>query len=175
MVCRRRETASQTSRRFVTTTSAWNEERALALITERQHLPGAMLPMLHALQEEFGYVPSDAFPLLADALNISRAEVVGVVRFYHDFKEQPGGRHVLKLCRAESCQSMGCDALVGHIERSLGIELGETTNDGALTVEAVYCLGNCALSPAAMLDDRLYGRVNAAKADRLIAGARSAS
>ncbi|MGE0058945.1 MAG: formate dehydrogenase subunit gamma [Dehalococcoidia bacterium] len=159
----------------MTTTSTWDEERALALIRERQHLPGALLPMLHALQEEFGYVSSDALPLLADALNISRAEVVGVVRFYHDFKEEPGGRHVLKVCRAESCQSMGCDDLVGHIERSLGIELGETTNDGALTVEAVYCLGNCALSPAAMLDNRLYGRVNAAKADRLIAQARSSS
>jgi formate dehydrogenase subunit gamma len=129
--------------------------------------------MLHALQEEFGYVPSDAFPLLADALNISRAEVVGVVRFYHDFKEEPTGRHLLKVCRAESCQAMGCDALVEHIEGALGVDLGATTADGALTVEEVFCLGNCALSPAVMLDDRLHGRVTAAKADRLIASARS--
>jgi formate dehydrogenase subunit gamma len=159
----------------VTTALVWDEERAIALIREHQHLPGALLPMLHALQDEFGYISDLAFPLLADALNISRAEVVGVVRFYHDFKEQPGGRHVLKVCRAESCQSMGCDALIGHIERSLGIELGGTTNDGALTIEPVYCLGNCALSPAAMLDDRLYGRLDNAKADRLIARARSES
>jgi formate dehydrogenase subunit gamma len=159
----------------VTTASTWDEERALALIEERKSLPGALLPMLHALQEEFGYVSDLAYPLLADALNISRAEVVGVVRFYHDFKEQLGGRHLLKICRAESCQSMGCEALVGHIEQSLGVELGGTTADGALTVEAVYCLGNCALSPAAMLDDRLYGRLDNTKADRLIARARSDS
>ena len=136
-------------------------------------MPGALLPMLHALQDEFGYVPSDAFPLLADALNISRAEVVGVVRFYHDFREAPGGRHVLKVCRAESCQAMGCDALIGHIESSLGIELGGTTADGALTVEEVFCLGNCALSPAVMLDGRLHGRVSTVSADRLIVQARS--
>lgn len=157
----------------MTTASPWNEERALVLIRERQQLPGALLPVLHALQDEFGYIPSEAFPLLADVLNISRAEVVGVVRFYHDFKEQPGGRHLLKLCRAESCQAMGCDALVDHLHQRLGIELGETTADGALTVEAVYCLGNCALSPAAMLDGRLHGRVDAAKVDRLVAAARS--
>ena len=154
---------------------AWDSERAVALIRERQHLPGALLPMLHALQDEFGYVDAEAFPLLAEALNISRAEVVGVVRFYHDFKEEPTGRHMLKVCRAESCQSMGSDALIEHLERSLGVELGNTTADGALTVEAVYCLGNCALSPAVMLDNRLHGRVSPAGAERLIAGARSAS
>src|ERR1041384_1629053 len=115
MVTRFRERPA-TSGRIVTTASTWTEERALELIRERQHLPGALLPMLHALQEEFGYVSADAFPLLADALNISPAEVVGGVRFYHDFKEEPLGRHLLKVCRAESCQSMGCDALVSHIE-----------------------------------------------------------
>lgn len=159
----------------MTQQSAWDRERAAALISERQHLQGALLPMLHALQEEFGYIDADAFPLLADALNISRAEVVGVVRFYHDFKETPNGRHLLKVCRAESCQSMGCDALIDHIEASLGVGLGSTTDDGALTVEAVYCLGNCALSPAVMLDNRLHGRVTPASADRIIAGVRSAS
>ena len=157
------------------TYTAWDSERAAALIRELQHLPGALLPMLHALQEEFGYIDKETFPMLADVLNISRAEVVGVVRFYHDFKEERVGRHMLKVCRAESCQAMGCDTVIGHIQNELGIELGETTADGALMVEAVYCLGNCALSPAAMLDNRLHGRVSAAKADTLIASARGVS
>ena len=131
--------------------------------------------MLHALQDEFGYIDSEAFPVLADALNISRAEVVGVVRFYHDFKEEPTGAHMLKVCRAESCQAMGCDALIEHIEGALGVGLGSTTADGALTMEEVFCLGNCALSPAVMLDNRLHGRVTPASADRLIAQARNGS
>jgi len=131
--------------------------------------------MLHALQEHFGYVPEPAFPLLADALNISRAEVVGVVRFYHDFREAPAGRHVLKVCRAESCQAMGSEALVARLEAALGVEVGGTTADGAVTLEAVYCLGNCALSPAVMLDGRTHGRVDAARAGRLIEAARSGS
>ena len=159
----------------MTAVTTWSSERAAALIEERRNLPGALLPMLHALQEEFGYIDSEAFPILAEALNISRAEVVGVVRFYHDFKEARGGKHLLKVCRAESCQAMGCDALIDHLRGTLGIELGGTTADGALTVEAVYCLGNCALSPAVMLDNRLHGRVTPATADRLIATARSIS
>ncbi len=159
----------------VTEAQTWDEDRALALIREHQHLPGAMLPMLHALQEAFGYIPEQSFPLLADAVNISRAEVVGVVRFYPDFREEPAGRHVLKVCRAESCQAMGCDSLIEHLESTLGIELGGTTADGAFTIEPIYCLGNCAMSPAVMLDGRTHGRVTAARADRLIAGSRGQS
>jgi formate dehydrogenase subunit gamma len=142
--------------------------RALERIQELQHLPGALLPILHALQDEFGYVDEAAVPLMAEALNLSQAEVHGVIGFYHDFRRTPPGRHVLKVCRAESCQSMGCGALIEHVEKRLGIKLGETTADGSLTVEPVFCLGNCALSPAVMLDAQPYGRVSASMADALI-------
>jgi formate dehydrogenase subunit gamma len=123
---------------------------------------------LHALQEEFGYVDPEAIPLIADALNLSHAEVHGVISFYHDFRHSSPGRHVLRICRAEACQSMGCEALVSHVENRLGIRMGETTADGAFTVEPIYCLGNCALSPAVMLDGKPYGRVSPQVADFLI-------
>jgi formate dehydrogenase subunit gamma len=153
-------------------TRIWDEERALTRIRELEHLPGALLPVLHALQEEFGYLDKAAIPLVADALNLSRAEVHGVISFYHDFRETPPGRHVLRICRAEACQSMGCEDLVQHVENRLGVKLGETTPDGSFTVEAVYCLGNCALSPSAMLDGKPYGRVSPQVADFLIDSAR---
>ncbi len=152
-------------------TQEWDEALAVARIREGEHLPGATLPVLHALLEEFGYIDDRAIPLVADALNLSRAEVVGVVGFYHDFRQSPPGRHVLRICRAEACQSMGCEALVTHLESRLGVEMGATTADGGLTLEPVYCLGNCALSPAAMLDGRLYGRLSAARLDQLVAEA----
>lgn len=137
-----------------------------------QGLPGALLPMLHALQEEFGYVDEAAVPLLADALNLSRAEVHGVISFYHDFRHHAPGRHVLKICRAEACQSMGCNRLIDHVEKKLEAKMGETTVDGTFTLEPVYCLGNCALSPALMLDGQPYGRVTTGVADALIDNAR---
>lgn len=146
----------------------WDATRARAIIDELQALPGASLPILHALQETFGYIHADAIPLIADALALSRAEVVGILNFYHDFRQQPGGRHTLKVCRAEACQSMGCEALVEHLEARLGARMGETTADGAVTLQTVYCLGNCALSPAVMLDGNLYGRVSPEQADRLL-------
>ena len=121
-----------------------------------------MLPILHALQEEFGYVDEAAVPVLARALNISQADVHGTVGFYHDFRRSVPGRHVLKICRAEACQSMGCDVLIRHVENHLSVRLGETTGDGAITVEQVFCLGLCAMSPAVMLDGRPYARVFAA-------------
>jgi formate dehydrogenase subunit gamma len=147
---------------------AWDADRAQARIRELVHLPGALLPILHALQEEFGYIHPEATPMIADALNLSNAEVHGVISFYHDFRHAAPGKHVLKICRAESCQSMGCDALLQHVERRLGVQLGETTPDRSLTVEQVFCLGNCALSPAVMLDGEPYGRVSPAIADFLI-------
>ena len=153
-------------------TSSWDSDRALSLIREREHLPGALLPILHALQEEFGYVDQEAIPLVAETLNLSKAEVHGVLSFYHDFRQSPPGRHVLRICRAEACQSMGCEALVDHVENRLGVKMGETTADRSFTVEAVYCLGNCALSPSAMLDGKPYGRVSAQVADFLIDSAR---
>ena len=146
----------------------WDADRALTRIRELERLPGALLPILHALQDEFGYVDKAAVPLIAETLNISQAEVHGVISFYHDFRHAPAGRHVLKMCRAESCQSMGCESMIRHVENRLGVKLGETTTDRNFTVEPVYCLGNCALPPAVMLDGKLYGRVSAEVADFLI-------
>jgi formate dehydrogenase subunit gamma len=148
--------------------SMWNEDRAAVKIGELAHLPGALLPILHALQEAFGYVDKAAIPLIADALNISHAEVHGVISFYRDFRATPPGRHILKMCRAEACQSMDCDTTIRHVEGRLGVRLGETTEDASFTLEAVYCLGLCALSPAVMLDGKPYGRVSSQIADFLI-------
>lgn len=156
------------------TSSTWDAAIAQHCIDTVKDLPGAMLPILHALQAEFGYIHEEAIPLIADSLNLSRAEVVGVVHFYSDFRTEPPGRHILKVCRAESCQSMGCEALVQHLETSLGASMGQTTSDGAVTLETVYCLGNCALSPAVMLDDRLHGKMSPQKVDGLVTNARRA-
>ena len=146
----------------------WDADRALSCIQELERVPGALLPILHALQEEFGYVDQAAIPLIANALNLSHAEVSGVISFYHDFRETPPGRHTLRMCRAEACQSMGCEKMIRHVENRLETRLGETTDDGSFTLEPAYCLGNCALSPAVMLDGKLYGRVSSDVADFLI-------
>ena len=135
--------------------------------------PDALLEILHDLQEELGFIPEAALPALAKSLNLSRAEVHGVVTFYHDYRREPAGRHVIKVCRAEACQSMRGDELAAMIERYLQVKLGQTTADGAITVEAAYCLGNCALSPAVMVDDRLVGRVDAKKMEKIVAECRS--
>lgn len=127
-----------------------------------------MLPILNALLEEFGYIDDEVIPLIADALNLSRAEVVGVVHFYHDYRHTPPGQHILKVCRAEACQAMAGDALAAYLEQRLGVEMGGTTIDGSITLEPVYCLGNCALSPAIMVDGALHGRVTPERADALI-------
>ncbi|MPZ98666.1 MAG: formate dehydrogenase subunit gamma [Dehalococcoidia bacterium] len=153
----------------------WDDERARRLIEAVAHLPGALLPVLHSLQDEFGYIDDAAIPLITDALNVSRAEVVGVIHFYHDFRTAPPGRHTLRVCRAESCQSMGSQALAAHIEERLGTPMESTTADGEFTLENVYCLGNCALSPAVMLDGRLYGRVTPERVDALLAPALTAT
>jgi formate dehydrogenase subunit gamma len=150
-------------------TERWNEARATEIIEAERHREGPLLPILHGMMEAFGYVPEPAVPLVAEALNLSRAEVHGVVTFYHDFRREPAGRHVVKLCRAESCQSMGCERLAGHLEERLGVAFGETTLDGAVTLEAVYCLGLCAQSPAAMIDGRIVARLDEARLDRVLA------
>src|SRR5580692_3489636 len=137
---------------------SWDEDRALALIRELQHLPGALLPILHALQDEFGYIDKAAIVPVAEALNLSHAEVHGVITFYHDFRRTPPGRHILRMCRAEACQSMHSEEMIRHVENRLGVKMGETSDDGRFTIEPVFCLGNCALSPAVMLDGKLYGR-----------------
>ncbi|MBU3030140.1 formate dehydrogenase subunit gamma [Paracoccus marinaquae] len=147
------------------------EEEIRALAAPLASLEGPLLPMLHAVQETYGFIPENAVPVLADILNLGRAEVHGVVSFYHDFREAPAGRHVLKICRAEACQSMGGSALAEATLRKLGIGWHDTTGDGALTVEPVYCLGMCACAPAAMLDDRVVARLDEARMDRLLSEA----
>jgi formate dehydrogenase subunit gamma len=134
--------------------------RTASIIRQMQDLEGPLLPILHGIQEEFGYVPQDALPVIAGALNISRAEVHGVVSFYHDYRKAPAGRHVLKLCQAESCQSMGSDAVAAKFKQLLGIDFHETAKDGSVTLEPVYCLGLCACSPAALLDGEPIGRLD---------------
>ncbi len=130
-----------------------------------------MLPILHALQEEFGYIDEAAEPLIAAALNLSRAEVHGVVSFYHDFRKAPAGRHVLKLCRAEACQAAGGDMLAARAAMRLGVAMGATAPDGSVTLEPVYCLGLCATAPSAMIDGRVVGRLDQARLDALLAEA----
>jgi formate dehydrogenase subunit gamma len=156
----------------MSSSQGWDADKALSRIQEFERLPGALLPILHALQEEFGYVDKAAVPLIASALNLSHAEVHGAISFYHDFRREPAGSHTLKVCRAESCQAMGCESMIRHVESRLGVKLGQTTEDRSITLEPVYCLGNCALSPAVMLDGKLYGRVSSDVADFLIDGAR---
>ncbi len=131
--------------------------------------PDALIEILHDLQHELGHVPEAALPTLANALNLSRAEVHGVVTFYHDFRRQPAGRHVIKVCRAEACQSMQGEALAAMIQDALKVKFGETTADGAITIESVYCLGNCALAPAIMVDEKMLGRVDAARFATVVA------
>jgi len=146
--------------------------RTLAIVSELKGVEGPLLPILHEIQAEFGYVPQESLPVIARELNLSRAEVHGVVTFYHDFRDHPTGRHVLKLCRAEACQSMGGDAVAERIKALLGIEFHQTTLDGAVTLEPIYCLGLCSCAPAAMFDGEVHGRIDADLAKDLIAEAR---
>jgi formate dehydrogenase subunit gamma len=146
----------------------WNKEVALERIGGCLDREGPLLPILHALQEEFGYIDEAAEPLIADALNITRAEVHGVVTFYHDFRRQPAGRHVLKLCRAEACQAAGGDPLAAHAEARLGMAMGTTAADGSVTLEPVYCLGLCSVAPSAMLDGRVVARLDQGRLEALL-------
>lgn len=131
--------------------------------TRMKGLVGPLLPILHAISDHFGYVDERALPVIADVLNVTRAEVHGVVSFYHDFRRTPAGRHVIRICRAESCQAMGCDRMIAELEVALNLRMGETSVDGRVTLEPVYCLGNCALSPAALINGQLYGRLDSAQ------------
>ena len=149
----------------------WDETRGAEIIAEHAKQEGATLVILHALQKAFGYVPEAAIPMVAQALNLSRAEVHGVFTFYHDFRHKPAGRHVLKLCRAEACQAAGGDALAARAEAKLGVPLGNTTADDRVTLEPIYCLGLCATAPSAMLDGRLIGRLDEKRLDTLVAEA----
>ncbi len=145
---------------------AWDQDEARSIVSGLSHLEGATLPILHALQEEFGYVDPQAVPLIAEALNLSRADVHGTISFYHDFRTTPPPRKIVKLCRAEACQALGCEAVVDELAREHGIVVDEHGGPEKAAVETVYCLGNCALGPAALVEGELLGRVDA---DRIVA------
>lgn len=148
------------------------QERVRAIVAAHRTERGALLPILHEVQRELGYVDPCVVPVLADALNLSSAEVHGVLTFYRDFRRVPSGRTTVKVCRAEACQAMGANELVAHAEAGLGIEAGGTTPDGAISLDEVFCLGNCALGPAVQVGGRLYGRVSPARFDALLGQAR---
>jgi len=135
-------------------------ERTLAIVNDLKSLEGPLLPILHALQEEYGYVPEASLPLIARELNLSRAEVHGVVTFYHEFRGSPAGQHVVRICRAEACQSMGGRELADHACKVLDLDWHQTTPDGRVTLEPVYCLGLCSVAPSAQIDGELYGRLD---------------
>lgn len=139
------------------------------LAQARASEPGALLPILHSIQDQFGYVPDAAVRIVAEVLNLSRAEVHGVVTFYHFFRTQAPGRQTLYVCRAEACQSMGSRALEDYARKKLGVDYHGTTSDGRFSLEPVYCLGNCACSPAVMVDETVYGRVTPERLDEILA------
>lgn len=147
--------------------------RTASVVAANRHLEGPLLPILHGVQAEFGFVPRDSLPVIAEALNLSNAEVHGVASFYHDYRTQPAGRHVVKLCRAEACQSMGSEALAARLQQLLGIGFGETSASGAVTLEAIYCLGLCACAPAAMVDGAVIGRLDTERLDEIVAEVRT--
>jgi formate dehydrogenase subunit gamma len=153
---------------LVTTVTSSQLEKIEAHIASHKNVPGALLPLLHAIQDDIGYVPESIYPLISKALALSVAEVHGVVTFYHHFRSHQKGKHVLQVCRAESCQAMGSEALEEQTKKYLNVDYHQTTSDGVITLEPVYCLGNCALSPAVMLDDEVHGRVDALKIIDLI-------
>lgn len=146
--------------------NAYDKGIATSIIARYDAKPEMLVQILVGFVERFGYVPEESIPQLADELNLSRADVHGVVSYYHDFRTEPAGRHVIRICQAEACQSMGCRELTQHAEQALGMELHATRDD--ITLLPVYCLGNCACSPAIMIDDRTYGRVDAERFDELV-------
>jgi len=156
---------SKTSSSYV----PWSEERAVSIVERHRGERGPLMPILHELQDVFGHVDPRAIDVVAEDLNLSKAEVYGVVSFYRDFRTEAAGRSVVHVCRGEACQSMGAERLARHAREHLGVEFGATTSDGEVTLEQVFCLGNCALSPAIMIDGRLKGRVDEAGFDELVA------
>ncbi|HWK73177.1 MAG TPA: formate dehydrogenase subunit gamma [Povalibacter sp.] len=151
-----------------TLSRADREQVDLALAQYRDQ-PGPLLQVLHAVQQRLGHIPDASIPVVAESLNLSRAEVHGVVTFYHHFRRRPPGQHVVQLCQAEACRAMHCESLTAHVKRRLGIDFHETTADGRFMLEPVYCLGNCACSPAVMIDGELHGRVTPERFDALLA------
>ncbi len=152
---------------------AWSPVRGSEIIADHLAMEGATLPILHAMQGAFGYVPQDAVPLIADALNLSRAEVHGTMTFYHDFRHEPAGKHVVKVCVAEACQAAGGNVTSDRIAKALDCAFGETRPDGQVTLEPIYCLGLCSCSPSAMVNGRLIGRLDDEAIDEIAAECRS--
>ena len=150
----------------------WSRERGAAIIAGEADREGATLPILHALQQAFGYIHAEAIRMIAERLNLTRAEVYGVMSFYHDFRREPAGRHVLRLCRAEACQSLGAESVAAHVRRRLGVDWHDTTADGAVTLEPVFCLGLCSVGPSALLDGTPLGRLDNARVDAALDRAR---
>ncbi|MAX33550.1 MAG: formate dehydrogenase subunit gamma [Halomonadaceae bacterium] len=146
----------------------WTPQAIQAEIDALKHKPGALLPILHAIQDRFGFVPEGAVPIIAESLGQTRAEVHGVISFYHHFRTSPPGRHVLQVCRAEACQSVGARALEAHAKKRLGVDYHQTTADRDITLEAVYCLGNCACGPSIRVDDEIRGRITPEAFDDLV-------
>jgi formate dehydrogenase subunit gamma len=149
-------------------TESTTTETVQTIIAELKDKPGALLPILHAIQDTLGYIPEDSVPAIAQSLALSRAEVHGVISFYHYFRDTPPGKHTIHLCRAESCQAMGSNKLEDHVKAKLGIDYHETSADGQFSLEPVYCLGNCACSPAIQIGDEVYGRVSTDAFDAII-------
>lgn len=152
----------------MTSPATWDRATLARLIDQHRQRPGALLPLLHAVQDAFGYIPPDSVPAIADALRQTRADVHGVISFYHHFRSTPPGRHVLEVCRAEACQARGSRALEAHVKATLGVDYHATTTDRHFTLEPVYCLGNCACGPNVSVDGQVAGRMDAARFDRLL-------
>ena len=129
---------------------------------------GGLMPLLHEIQAQLGYIPKDSVAIIASGMGLSRAEVHGVISFYHDFHDRPRGRTTIHLCRAEACQAMGSRKLEQHVMNRLEIDFGDTTEDGRFSLEPVYCLGNCACSPSIRIGDEVYARVDASRFDELL-------
>ncbi len=146
----------------------WTEESIQKIIDSLKHKPGAMLPVLHAIQDEIGYIPETAVTQIAESLIQTRAEVHGVISFYHHFRTTPPGQHTIEVCRAEACQAMGCRSLEQHAKSTLGIDYHQTTSDQSFSLEPVYCLGNCATAPSIRIDDTIYGRVSTDRFDDIV-------
>lgn len=149
-------------------TDEWSPQLIRDIIGSHQSRPGAMLPILHGIQDRLGYIPEASVPIIAEAMRQTRAEIHGIISFYHHFRTRPTGTHVLQVCRAEACQAMGGRQLESHIKSSLGIEYHQTSRDNEVTLEPVYCLGNCACAPSVQIGERVHGRMTTAKFDRLL-------
>jgi len=149
------------------TADAWTPAQIQTVVDEHRSMPGAMLPTLHAIQDRFGHIPEAAVPIIAEALRHTRADVHGIISFYHHFRTQPPGHSVVQVCRAEACQARGSRQLENHVKAVLGVDYHHTTSDGEITLEPVYCLGNCACGPTIRVNDDIHGRMTAAKFDRL--------